>query len=232
MVSGRLEIMNKICLLVPTYNRWHFLKECLEDLKNQTYSEFDVVIYDDGSTDGTGKELMDWCIYSRISYRLHYIRSEENHGVGYARNKLLEYIDKMPEEKRPKYLMWQDSDDFSHPSRLALMLKAIDTQDCDIAFSHMFFFASPVHTQTRTVHKIDVSKYNTEEESINNNMNFATAIFKSELTKYSFDETVRKNEDGKWLLKLLNNGIKVGYLHKPLYYCRRHPGRLTYKGKY
>ncbi len=214
----------KVAILIPTFNRKDFLKECLREFDNQTYKDFKIIVYDDGSTDGTDKMMGS---FPDVTY----IRNTENHGVGYARNMLFDYVESL--ENKPEYLMWQDSDDFPHINRVGYMVKAIEAQEADIAFSDMFFFMHPQkHTRTKTLHKIDITKYTNVQESLNNNMNFATAIFKTKLTKFRFDETLRRNEDGKWLLSLIDDGTKIGYLHTGLYYCRRHPGRLTNGGRF
>lgn len=219
--------MPKLLILIPTYNRKQFLYECLAHLKEQTFADFQVVVYDDGSTDDTAQMVWE----KRAEFPpVTFIRSEENHGVAFARNKLFQFVEVLA--VKPEFLAWQDSDDFSHKNRLELMVKALEAQNAQIAFSHMYFFLHPnKHTRTRTVHKIDVTKYTTDEQTLNNNMNFATAVFRTELVKYKFDETLRRNEDGKWLLQLINNGIKIGYYQNPLYYCRRHDGRLTYQAR-
>lgn len=216
--------MNKVAILIPTYNRAQFLSECLEELLHQSTRDFSIIVYDDGSTDNTAEMIKE---YPEVIY----FRSDVNHGVGFARNELFAFLNRLPNP--PKYLMWQDSDDFSHRNRIEYMVGAIEAQDVDICFSHMFFFSDPTnHRRTRTIHKVDVSKYKPDQETLNNNMNFATAIFKTELIRFQFREDVRRNEDGKWMIDLINNGIKIGYLKIPLYYCRRHPGRLTVGGKF
>lgn len=209
-----------IYILIPTYNRARFLKECLKELKNQVYTDYQVVVYDDGSTDETEEIVKD--------FKHIYIKGEKNKGVGLARNELFKYIDSL--DHKPEYLIWQDSDDFSHRLRLKYMLMAIQEQQADIVFSDMYFFNHPEkHTRTRTIHKIDVSKY-TSRAGLDRNMNFATAIFKTELIKYPFTDKKRR-EDAQWLSDLIDAGVKFGYLPTALYYCRRHAGRLTYGGK-
>src|SRR5690606_10966036 len=44
-------------VIIPVYNRWAYTKRCLESLREQTFSEFTVVVVDDGSTDETARDL-------------------------------------------------------------------------------------------------------------------------------------------------------------------------------
>ena len=46
--------MNKYSIIVPVYNVEKYIRECLDSLKNQTYGEFEAVLVDDGSPDGSG----------------------------------------------------------------------------------------------------------------------------------------------------------------------------------
>jgi glycosyltransferase involved in cell wall biosynthesis len=204
--------MPKINVLIPTYNRDLFLDICLQSLTKQTYKNFDVCIYDDGSTDNTTKVVDQY----RDKLNIRYVRSEKNQGVGNARNQLLEMIN-------GDYFAWQDSDDIATPDRLEKLVAGIG--DNDGCFSFGYAFKSP-NTNTRYLFTIDVSKYK-DRESLYNNMFFPSGIFKSNLTSYKFDKRLRRREDVAWLTKMLKAGVKFGCVTEPLYFLRRHDGRLT-----
>jgi len=75
--------MPNISVCIPTYNREHLLKETLDSVFAQTYRDFEVVIVDDGSTDGT-KQMLE-----KNGYNVRY-HWQENAGDANARNKLIE----------------------------------------------------------------------------------------------------------------------------------------------
>ncbi len=107
--------LEKISVLIPVYNREEFIIRAIDSIQNQTYKNWELVIWDDGSTDCTrgvaiGRAMND----ERISV----IGSGKNHGVGYARNKLLDFC-------ATKYACWQDSDDTAYPTRLEEQVKAM-----------------------------------------------------------------------------------------------------------
>lgn len=110
--------MEKISILIPTYNRINFLPRSINSILNQTHQNIELIIYDDGSSDGT----LEFCEQLRITNtKIRFITCGKNKGVGYARNRLLEACN-------TKYAIWMDSDDISAPDRIELQLKEM-TED-------------------------------------------------------------------------------------------------------
>ena len=71
-----------VSVVIPTYNRKAALKECIDSLITQSYPEYEIIIVDDGSTDGTTRLLGE---YSRNNPMVKYFH-QENRGPGAARN--------------------------------------------------------------------------------------------------------------------------------------------------
>jgi glycosyltransferase involved in cell wall biosynthesis len=206
-------------ILIPTYNRRDLLEQCLQSLLTQSYQNFKVYIYDDGGNDDSYLIAKE---FSEKGMDILFVKGAENNGVAYARNMLLTM-------GHSDYCMWQDSDDIAHNRRVEKMLGAIIDQKVDVVFSDMFFFKHPApYRNTHTVHSVDIKKY-VDRNGLYNNMNFATAIFKRSIGRLRFDTNLRRREDVKWLEQLIKKGTKFGYVQIPLYYCRRHDGRLTTK---
>jgi alpha-1,3-rhamnosyl/mannosyltransferase len=100
-----------VSVCIPTYNRECLLKETLDSVFAQTYKDFEVVIVDDGSTDGT-KQMLERC-----GYNVRYCW-QENAGDAAARNKLIGLAE-------GKYISFLDSDDLLHPDALERMVQAM-----------------------------------------------------------------------------------------------------------
>lgn len=112
----------KVSICIPTFNRKDYLKETLDSVFAQTYRDFEVVIVDDGSTDGTEQMLKE------IQYPVRY-HWQENQGESAARNKLLEL-------SKGKYLTFIDSDDLLFSYAVEELVKIIETHGPDtIAYS-------------------------------------------------------------------------------------------------
>ena len=98
------EVMISVCL--PTYNRALLLRRAIASILSQTFTDFELIVVDDGSTDNT-KEIVD----SFRDARIRYIRHETNKGLMASRNTVLRYA-------RGKYLAFQDSDDWWDKKKL------------------------------------------------------------------------------------------------------------------
>lgn len=110
--------MPNISICIPTYNREHLLKEALDSVFAQTYKDFEVVVVDDGSTDGT-KEML-----KRNGYNVRYFW-QANQGDAAARNKLIELAE-------GKYISFLDSDDLLYPDALEQMAAAMPQETEDV----------------------------------------------------------------------------------------------------
>ena len=94
----------KVSIVVPCYNRAHTLGQLAVGIINQSYRPIELILVDDGSTDGTEKlipQLTEKLEKAGIAFK--YVR-QENQGVGAAVNCGLKYV-------TGEYLAWQDSDD-------------------------------------------------------------------------------------------------------------------------
>lgn len=103
----------KFSVCIPTYNRAQLLKEAIESVLSQTYSDFELIIYDDGSTDGT-KEVVN----TFTDKRIRYYRASTNKGRPYARNSCIDL-------SRNEWLVWLDDDDMMEPELLSRYALAI-----------------------------------------------------------------------------------------------------------
>jgi glycosyltransferase involved in cell wall biosynthesis len=98
-------------LIVPTYNRRPLLRLMLESILRQSCKDFEVIVVDDGSTDGTGAMVAE---FSRVIYL-----QQQNRGPGAARNLGWEHA-------KGEYLAFLDSDDICFPWTLAIYKRCIE----------------------------------------------------------------------------------------------------------
>jgi glycosyltransferase involved in cell wall biosynthesis len=94
-----------VSVVIPTYNRGNVITKTVQNILRQTYTNFELIVVDDGSTDGTDARLASFAEKIRI------VR-QENSGAARARNRGIE-------EARGEIIAFQDSDDEWHPTKLA-----------------------------------------------------------------------------------------------------------------
>ena len=100
-----------VSILSPCYNVEMFLPQCLDSIVNQTYTNLQIVLIDDGSKDNTWGILQD---YSSKDSRIE-VYHQENQGVASTRNKLLDKV-------RGEYVLFVDSDDWIEPNMIEFLL--------------------------------------------------------------------------------------------------------------
>lgn len=114
-----------VSVVMPLYNGARYLQRPVESVLGQSHGELELVVVDDGSTDG-GADLIDE--YARSDQRVRLLRSERNGGVASARNRAIEVA-------RGRYVAFLDSDDWWHVDKLRRQLSALDAHDAAIAYA-------------------------------------------------------------------------------------------------
>ena len=116
-------------IIVPVYNTKVFLPKCMESLRNQTYKDFEVILVDDCSTDGS-YELC--CKASQEDCRFITIKQPKNKRLSATRNLGLEHA-------VGKYVLFVDSDDYVENDFLESISKHIKDYNCDLLTWGMYY---------------------------------------------------------------------------------------------
>ena len=109
--------MPEISVIVPVFNVEKYLTRCVNSILTQSFSDFDLILVDDGSTDSSG-EICD--NYAKKDARVHVLH-QSNCGAAVARNVGLNYVFSNSDSS---WISFVDSDDWIHPQYLELLLNA------------------------------------------------------------------------------------------------------------
>lgn len=121
----------KVSVMMPVYNGMPLIKASVESILNQNYSDWECIIVDDGSTDGTS-EYLDTLTDSR--FVVHHF--EKNQGRPAARQKALELTN-------GKYVTMLDAEDLMSPDRLKVQIEYLDNNpDIALVSSRMCSFGT------------------------------------------------------------------------------------------
>ncbi|MEZ4617190.1 MAG: glycosyltransferase family 2 protein [Caldilineaceae bacterium] len=109
----------KFSVVIPTYNRAHFLPRAISSVLNQTFTDFELIIADDGSTDNT-QEIINSIMDPKVKYIY-----QENAGGGAARNLGASIA-------KGEYLTFLDSDDEAMPQWLEHYFRVFESTNADV----------------------------------------------------------------------------------------------------
>lgn len=120
----------RFSVIVPVYNTEKYLQQCLDSLLSQSFTDFEVICVNDGSTDGSSRILKS---YALKDSRINHI-DIPNGGVSTARNTALDRVS-------GDYILFVDSDDWISPDALSRLNSAVESGRYDIVaynFTHYF----------------------------------------------------------------------------------------------
>lgn len=117
----------KISVIMPAYNVDRYVYRAVQSLQNQTFSDFELLVVDDGSTDRTGQVLDS---LATRDYRIS-VFHQENGGAPAARNFALD-------RARGTYVMFMDADDWIEPTMLADMVAVASKHDLELVISAFY----------------------------------------------------------------------------------------------
>lgn len=117
----------KVSIIVPVYNVAPYLEQCLSSIRAQSCGEFEVLLVNDGSTDGGA----DICRAFAAADPRFLLLEQGNAGVSAARNLAMD-------RARGQYLQFVDGDDYLAPDAVECFLRAARASGCDMAVSHFY----------------------------------------------------------------------------------------------
>lgn len=109
-----------ISIIVPVYNVEKYVRKCLDSVVNQAYKDLEILIVDDGSTDGSGKICDEYKKDDRVK-----VFHTENRGLSAARNYGID-------RAHGEWIGFVDSDDWIEPDMYEVLLKSALETDADI----------------------------------------------------------------------------------------------------
>lgn len=132
----------KISIIVPIYNAEQYLKKCISSVMSQTYSNWELILINDGSTDGSSNIINMMAETDDRIIAIH----QENMGPGKTRNRGIE-------RATGEYIVFLDSDDFLDKDYLGLLVEKAERNDI------VFIDVNQITTEGRVLAKEKMSKY-------------------------------------------------------------------------
>lgn len=169
-------------IIVPVYNKEKYIAECLESVIKQTYSDWEVIIVDDGSFDASGEICKQ---YAACDGRIKYFY-RENHGIVLSRQYGIRVAS-------GQYIFHLDADDFWQSNLLETIKKCLEEQPVDIVlYRYKNVYSDYEEDSIRVVKEKVVYDHDQKDEIIctilNGQKSLCTKAFKAEIVKQDVDK--------------------------------------------
>lgn len=212
-----------ISIITPVYQSERYLGILIDSIINQTYSDWELLLIDDGSTD---KSAAICKYYAKKDCRIR-VYHKENGGVASARNQAMDMV-------RGEYLAFADSDDWVEPDWLERLYTIAKKLQADIVVSD-FYEEYPQKTIIRSKDDNSIIVLNKKEALL--------LTFQNRITSYLWSMLIRKDiaqerfapyrtfEDYATLFAWMRHANKVVMLHTPLYHYRQSANSCLHNNK-
>ncbi|MCR5783962.1 MAG: glycosyltransferase [Clostridia bacterium] len=211
--------MPEISIVIPVYNTEKYLLECIESILSQTFKDFEIILVDDGSTDGSGKICDDLARKHSFARVLH----QKNMGQSTARNNGVY-------ESESDLICFIDSDDIAHPDLLSFLYAGYLKSGAGVVTCERisgnrlpedFFLPVSQDAERIDINEDSLLKLLRDSSTVYWTL-FPCLIRKSIYQKYPL-EPGRIMEDNAVTCKWLVESGSVEVLHAPLYFYRDNP---------
>ncbi|MGZ3899788.1 MAG: glycosyltransferase [Bacteroidia bacterium] len=206
-----------VSVIIPAYNYGRFIAETIESLLSQTYTDFECIIIDNGSTDETAEVLKKFS-----DKRIMCIR-QENKGVSHARNVGLKIA-------KGEYVLFLDADDLVENKKLEVSVKfLVQHPEVDLVYSDMRYFKDGNNKEFFYNYFCDpngkpwMSMISGKGKEVlakilkGNFMVICSPLSRMSVIKECglFDEELLANEDWELWLRIIASGKAIQYLDEP-----------------
>lgn len=201
--------MPKVSIIVPVYKAEKYIRECVDNILGQTFTDWECILVDDGSPDGSGAICDE---YAQKDARIRVIH-KENGGVSSARNMALGII-------TGKWLTFVDSDDCLYHNALQRWIGVAENNNLDLIqchFNREFKVGQVVNDETEVLSAIEYADSENYLTCVWGTL-FKISIIQEHLLR--FDENVRLGEDQIFLLNYMQYCSRIQRIGDVLYFYR------------
>jgi glycosyltransferase involved in cell wall biosynthesis len=204
-----------VSVLMPAFNSELYIAEAIDSILNQTYSNIELIIFDDGSTDSTRAVIEKY-----QDPRVIKILSDKNYGVVRARNDMID-------RAQGQYIALMDADDIADPRRIEKQLVMLEDGHCDLCGSAQWVLDESTHQIKKSKDKFTDSDLRALLSVYcglcNSAMMGKAAIFK----RFKYDTTILTSEDYYLWVQMAAAGYRFINLQERLITYRRYPAQTS-----
>ena len=198
------EVNDLVSIVVPVYNAERFIDETIQTVLNQTYTNWELILIDDKSTDDSIKFITP---YLKKDTRIRLLKNKTNLHAALTRNKGIKAA-------KGQYIAFLDADDLWAPSKLKKQEAFMKKMDCAFSFTGYEFANAAGVPNGKKVH---VPATITYKQALKNTTIFTSTVMfdLTKLTKNEIHMPLVKSEDTATWWKVLNR-VGVAYGHQEI----------------
>ena len=208
-----------VSILIPCYNVAAYLQDCIDTILNQTYSNLQIILIDDGSTDDTlGIIRKNADRDSRIEYY-----AQPNQGVAATRNNLLD-------KAQGEFLLFVDGDDWIDENTIEFLVTEALQNDADTVFCASVINDAPVSQEytEEKVSKEEIIRRFLIHDKIRGSL--WNKLLKTKVARqFRFDCNISYGEDALFCWEYLQDINKVVNTDRQLYHYRMNPESISHQ---
>lgn len=198
--------MEKVSIIIPVYNVEKYIKKCVESVVNQSYSNLEVIIVNDGTKDDSITKINE--IIEKDNRII--LLEKENGGLSSARNYGLDYA-------TGKYIAFLDSDDYIDENMIKKMVNKLESENLDFVEINYYY----LYEENNTKKKAPLLMYDNKNEFLaKGRVNVSNKLYKKEIIDKSnlrFQNGVYYEDIG-FTNKYVLNSKNIGYINYEGYY--------------
>jgi len=215
--------MPKVTIIIPVFNCEQYLQECLDSVYAQTFSDYEIIAINDGSTDSS-VEILERNASKHKNLRL---LNQPNHGQGYARNRAIS-------RARGAYVLFVDADDYIAADLLASTVRIAEADDADaVNFNWQMLVPGAAGPDTLVADNVEVFA---GEKSLSGE---GCERFLQKRNYYAWDSLYRRDfinaheihfgegyiyEDYEFVVGVASHATRISIIDRPLYTVRHGAG--------
>lgn len=217
----RERIKMKISVIIPVYNSSKYLESCIESIRNQTYANIEVLLVDDGSSDGSERICDE---YAKLDERIKCIH-QKNAGTSAARNTGIKHA-------TGDYIMFMDNDDYwKETTGIETIVNQLNESNADaLFFSIMHYWEDKDEfTYPKKCSRDAIVGKNPEDalkQFIQNGLLYVTVWSKVVKRSIILENNIlfpvgKRNEDSEWTANMMLHVNSYDWYELPFYVYRK-----------
>ncbi len=205
--------MPHISIITPVYNVEKYIHRCIDSILSQTFSDFELILVDDGSPDASGAICEEYAVKDDRIVVLH----QQNRGQAAARNRALDVA-------RGEYIAFVDSDDWVHPQFLEVLYRNIRETQADVSVcghrkvTEILPFHEIEEGSAEVLSGADFVRMGLTGQIPNRVWLLWDKLFRRECFEHIWMPEGRINEDNATVYKVLYEAQRVAFCDEILYF--------------